>query len=357
MREEIFPKKCTPGIKGIAILLMVSLHLLQINWMPDSSMIVDFRLHGIPVSSIIAYAGDICIGMFAFLSGYGWAHTFDKKTKVKRIADLYQTYWLVLLFWGLPIRLIISFCTSNEVTISAKDIILSVLGIRSSSIMFGWYVFFYGCAVLTFGPIWNIVKNKHTLITVVLLIGFSIVPRFFLSLVYHYISISPIIRDEVSHYINWMPVVLLGALTKDRSIFEYIDSRLNSLMKSTIKWWLCLVAFISFIIAKALFQFFTSITTNVDAIIIIPFMYCSLVVIKQIYDGKVERVLRLLGGISLYIWLTHRVLLYEPLRQLTLNIRIPGLIVIVAVVALVPFCYMLQLLDKKVSNISVVKGK
>ena len=79
--KEVFDKRYTKPIKGIAIIL--------IRWLPETYSFIDFSINEKAVSSIIAFAGDICLGMFAFVTGYGWNNSFYNKKVKTRIVQLY----------------------------------------------------------------------------------------------------------------------------------------------------------------------------------------------------------------------------------------------------------------------------
>ena len=298
MDKDFFPKEYTNSVKGVAIILMVCLHLLQERWMPDSSMIIDYRLDGVPLSSIIAYACDSCIGIFAFITGYGWAKSFEQKSIFGRIRPLYQTYWIILVMFAFPARIISSMINSETIAINAGDIILSIVGIRSVSVMFQWYIFFFACAVLTFRPLWNLTKRirLRDYQKILLFIVVSILPQVALSVAYRYVVIPAIIRDEISHYISWMPGILIGAIAKQNNVFEQIDALINKRINGDLKLIGCIIFPVGCIVVKALILHVSGITTNIDAIFILPFMYSTIYVVRWAYGGLVEKTLRYLGG-------------------------------------------------------------
>ena len=177
--SPFFRREYSDAMKGIAIILMFSLHLLQSGWMKDPSPIVDLRFYGTAFSSVIAYACDVCIGIFAFITGYGWADSFSKKRKIERILNLYLSYWVVLLVFDFPIR-ILSTAINEGVfpEVSIGEILLSILAIKSSSSLFQWYVFFFGTAVIAFPFLWERVQAANKPIVCLIILGFAaIIPR------------------------------------------------------------------------------------------------------------------------------------------------------------------------------------
>lgn len=345
--KQFYSKNLTNTIKGIAIIFMVSLHLLQEGWMSDSTVLWDFKVFGSYFSSIFAYSLDICIGMFAFVSGYGWECSFEKKTKKERICGLYLKYWAILILFAFPARIINGLVNHISLKIGWKSIILSVFALKSASVMFQWYIFFFACAVITFSPLRNCLEKIKIKVVwkYLLLIVISIVPRFLLSFVWSRVDTPQILRDMLSYYIAWMPVVLMGALAKNNYTLEKLDCHILE-RKGTVKTILAGVAVMSCLVVKALIRKKTGITTNYDAIYMVPFMYCIIVVTRSIYHTLIGRVLSFLGAVSLELWLTHRVFLYSPLREWSLWLKIPALIVMVAIVMLLPISLALQKIEK-----------
>ncbi len=152
-----------------------------------------------------------------------------------------------------------------------------------------------------------------------------------------------------------MPVILIGALVGKYEVFDHVMSWLEKHLRKCLILVISILVFVICIVGKALFQHYTGVSTNMDAIFIVPFMFCTIYVIKRIFNKFPEKALRLIGGISLYIWMMHRVFLYEPIRTWTLSLRLPILIVIVAIVILVPLALLFKYIDKKIDKLIYVK--
>lgn len=352
-----FERKYTETIKGIAIILMIFLHLLQKRWMPDDSLLIDFRMNGKTVSSIIAYACDTCIGIFAFITGYGWAETFRRTPTIKRVLDLYKTYWIILLLFSFPARIINCYLNLQKLNISLSEVVLSSLAIKSTSCMFQWYVFFFALASFSFEKIWKYVRKiKRPIYIQILWIMFiSVVPRIVLSVLWKYIIVPIVFRDIISHYISWMPVIIMGSLANEYHIFEMMDLKLSILSSKIKTIFLCFFPCFC-IMTKGFFQEISGIKTNVDVIFILPFMYCLVGIAQILHRRNMEKPLRYLGGVSTYLWLTHRVFLYEPLRTWTLHLRFSFLIVCFAILALLPFASILKAIDSRLVQLIHMKS-
>ena len=336
--DTFFPKKYTDAIKGIAILLMFTLHLLQEGWMANPQNIWDVRINGSALSSIIAYACDICIGIFAFITGYGWSGSFKAKTKRKRIWDIYSKYWFILVLFDVPIRLIASVINEGNLPhFNILEIVLSLFAIQSYSALFQWYVFFFAIAVLTYPYVWKRLRKTKNPIMLCFVLGLlSIAPRIVLNMIPGYEAVPSVIRDSISHYINWMPVILMGSVCRHFGLLERIDKAIGSIIGNTFKTTIAYLFVLFVILGKGFFQFLSGRYVNLDPIYIVPFIYSLILIINSINNNACFNALKRSGGVSLYLWLSHRVLLYEPIRGVILHLRFPVLIIAVSLVIMFP---------------------
>lgn len=93
-------KVISEKIKGIAILLMIAHHLFLVI-LPDTILIPAVPYLGFLVEDIVAVIGKICVGLFAFISGYGLYVSNKGKPEfmpqLKRILQFYEYYWIAVL--------------------------------------------------------------------------------------------------------------------------------------------------------------------------------------------------------------------------------------------------------------------
>ena len=86
-----FDRAITKYIKGIAIMLMVAHHLFTSSEMYSTNI------------TAFGKACKICVGIYAFLTGYGYFYSKDKsyKNSLKHIIHLLERYWLqmILIFF------------------------------------------------------------------------------------------------------------------------------------------------------------------------------------------------------------------------------------------------------------------
>lgn len=95
-----FGKDKTAIIKGFAIVFMILLHVFGgSGWYEN-----DIPMNHNEGLIRFMHSFQICVGIFAFMMGYGYAFskTKDWKYSVKHIKSLLTSYWVVLFLFALP---------------------------------------------------------------------------------------------------------------------------------------------------------------------------------------------------------------------------------------------------------------
>lgn len=130
MRLE-FGKDKTAIIKGVAIILMIALHCsIPGYW--------DIPFNEFSNAKLIRFLGafKICVGIYTFMIGYGYAYSKSKDLKysLTHISKLLIPFWIILLLFTVP------FCIKE---IEIGNLILNMIGVNSSLNWFSWFVTFY----------------------------------------------------------------------------------------------------------------------------------------------------------------------------------------------------------------------
>lgn len=97
-------KEKTTCIKGIAILLMLFLHLFNTNeriGLCEPSFVIG---DGKPLVQLLTRIARLCVPIYIFLSGYGLNYIYEKTggkgmRTANRVLRLYVNYWLILLLF------------------------------------------------------------------------------------------------------------------------------------------------------------------------------------------------------------------------------------------------------------------
>lgn len=124
---------------------------VQIEFGPDKSQI----LRGIAIIFMIALHNDttglfkICVPIFTFLVGYGYAFAKERNLKhaVKRSWHLLSHFWLILLGICLPVGIL-----AGDFKPTISNILPELFGLESNLNWYSWYVYFYIYAMLVMIP-------------------------------------------------------------------------------------------------------------------------------------------------------------------------------------------------------------
>lgn len=350
--REIFRKELTPIIKGIALILMFATHVLKTEWMTHPEWIIDITLGGQTLSAILARACDSCIGIFAFITGYSWQEGFDKKKPFARIIGLYISYWVALMAFCLPIRFLVTYGTTGtfQLVHAWNELALSLLAVASPSVSYCWYISFFALAVLTYRPSMLLLKKlrMNGLAESVLLCVVGIAMRFVTRGINMVVPIPDLLMSVLSHYFQWMPVVLIGSLAKRDRLMERLDRLVQYAVGKKIKPWVAVAIAIVVLLIKVFMQAVLNIYSNLDSFFVLPLLYGTVSLSRGIYKRchRITKTLSLLGQCSLYMWLTHSVLNYAPIQNVLYRLRLPLLILGAALLVMLPVGYGLQKLEQ-----------
>lgn len=146
----------------------------------------------------------------------------------------------------------------------------------------------------------------------------------------------------MSHYWQWIPVVIIGTLSCRNDLIDKSFEKTKSLCrnKDSVVFAVSLVLVVFILIVKTIVQYKTNNYSNFDSFIILPFtvvltnvlyiLFCS----TSVFAKKFIAVLSKLGGVSLYMWLLHCILRYDAVQSILYSLRLPFLILLVAIVVM-----------------------
>lgn len=136
-------------LKGIAILMMVSMHLMKTEWMNNPPLLLDPIVNGEFLSHILAESLHASTAIFAFLTGYAWGRYY--KNPIKKIASIYISFWVVALCVNLPVVLWDSILIQGDLSwLNLQEIVASMMAVSSNISTYCWYISFYALAAMTF---------------------------------------------------------------------------------------------------------------------------------------------------------------------------------------------------------------
>lgn len=97
-----FGKDKTRIIKGVAIIFMIVLHVFGgSGWYEECN---DLPINHNERLMHFMQSFQICVGVFVFMIGYGYAFSKSKdwKYSIRHIKQLLSVFWIVLLLFALP---------------------------------------------------------------------------------------------------------------------------------------------------------------------------------------------------------------------------------------------------------------
>lgn len=129
-----FTRDYTQIIKGIAILFMMILHV------GGSGATYDVPIRTMAEFPVIGYihpSFKLCVGIFTFMVGYGYAFAKvkDWHYSFKHIWSLLKVFWLILLVITIPSILAINGLSTLQ-TNGIEDFVQNLLGVSES---LNWY--------------------------------------------------------------------------------------------------------------------------------------------------------------------------------------------------------------------------
>ena len=127
-----FDKNMSSIVKGCAILFMMILHCYGREYL------VTLNYDYAPISHWNGVF-KICIGIFSFMVGYGYAFSKDKDMKYswRHIKKLLITFWTILFVFTLP------FCVKEVANTDASILFYNLFGINSRFNYYSWFVYFF----------------------------------------------------------------------------------------------------------------------------------------------------------------------------------------------------------------------
>ena len=166
MENRELKKSDTKALQGIAILMMLFLHLFDRHDF-EGIFYPSLFIKGIPVTYFLAQLSDCCVMLYAFCSGYGhYANMENRNTYKKRLNKLFLffvNYWIAItLFVIIGIALKSDYIPGNII-----DIIGNYTGLYESYNTSYWYVTVYALLVIISPFILKCIKKNTVLVFVI----------------------------------------------------------------------------------------------------------------------------------------------------------------------------------------------
>lgn len=337
-------------LKGIALIMMVSMHLMKMEWIKYPEMVWDININGYWVSYLITESVHASTAVFAFISGYAWGggNRWKNKDIPKKISSIYVSYWIITLLVNLPCLLLDGSLELNGI----GDAVLCLAAVSSKLSTHCWYVSFFGAAVITF-PIFKIIIDKWNAgvsIKIVSVITFFYGIRVTVRILSHLGYTNDLMRNFFSQYGATMPIILIGYMVCQYDFFSYISGRYKIMKKETTA--VLIVSMISII--RGYLIVVLNFESNLEALWIVIEIYSLLIISRKLCGVKsIDILLKWLGVHSMYIWLIHSIFGYTGIQKFTYMLHIPVLIILMVMAISALISIPVRYLDKKLKSINI----
>lgn len=218
-------------LKSIAILLMLFLHLFNRDYLGLYSPLV--FVGSKPLVFYIAAFCDICVPVFAFVSGYGLYFKYKKEPSIywyqniQRLKRLYLNYWIVLVIFAVIVGYILG--VPGYPGILSK-FIFNVLALDPSYNGAWWFLTTYIFFVLT-SKVWFRILNRYNPYLLFILFGIFYVVAFYFRSYYNFSLENVVAKWTAYQLINYFFTLfqfMLGAFALKYSWNEKVMSAVHN---------------------------------------------------------------------------------------------------------------------------------
>ena len=338
-------KKESLQLKGIAILMMLFLHLFN---RPENVDLCDITLYfwnGKPLVSAMSRIASFCVPIYIFLSGYGLAITYEKCTQmnnINRIFRLYINYWVVFLLF-IPLACLIC---PDDYPQDTTNFILNFIAYKSNYNYEWWFLFPYIVLVLCSKHILSFLyrlDKKRSIKTVILLFIFYISANLIAKQIKVYL-IEYHLLQQLFWVISLSFMFVCGALFARYSLFDKIKEHFINSIPSNRKRTLF---FLSVLCVLFILRMMLG-PSVINPLFVIPFMACFLCMKRP---KRLCSFLCYFGHHSTNMWLTHSFFIYYLFKDTFYGLRYPLVIYVALILVSLGSSYIVGWINKPVQRI------
>lgn len=311
-------KKDKLALQGIAILMMLFHHLYIIPERIHQPWIGFVNYTGINVEQNMAVYAKLCVGIFAFLTGYGLCvksvENANKtmmgnlllsfKASIRQLIKFLKYFWFVFLIF-IPIGYMMNIYQFNFV-----DLAIGLIGVSNKYNGEWWYIkCYYGMLMLfpILDTIFSKLKNKkENNKKIVFAITVLITGVIFL-LLFWYTGILQLYKTTIIIYVCYWIIFVEGYLFAKFRIFNRFPKVINP------------ISILILLVFTYLFKtIFGTMENSVIDILIVPiFIYAATMILHlNKNSSRLKSILEFLGKYSLFMWLTHTFFAYYYFQKL-----------------------------------------
>lgn len=311
MQSSCMDRKTTTALKGIALVFMFLHHFFTFP---------DWYVDGISYPAIAPFVRflrtplDICVVIFAFLTGYFY-HFAGQKTyrySLRKITDLLVSYWAVYI--PLLILAVVLGCQS----VSLSGFVAELLALERPVMYFCWYVYFYYVSMLLLPVLVRMSSGSLTGdIFLLLVLPVALFTVLLGVLEYEFGIDSHILVEILGNMREWFPCIVMGYLCAKYDLFAtYLDGLSEKLRPGVCRvlFWLCLcgISFFGRLICPrftlgsvSVAGVWIDLTFTMDILYGPLFVYGAAKILNMVKAPILIKPLQALGKQSLLMWFLH----------------------------------------------------
>lgn len=289
-------------VKGIAILMMLFLHLFCFEDRCDYLIILDNR----PLLTMLTEASNP-VPLFLLISGYGLYSAYLKgdNNRYLRLAKLYIHYVTIFLFfWA------VKWIVDGSIALSILDFIMNLLAYKTSIAPICWFLFPYIILSLLSHFLFKMLDRYSTVLILIISWGMFCISVMMLSKYGELLSKYNLITQIVS-VLNLQFPFLLGAAVCKKQWYARIRKYLR------IRFF-CVILIVMLVLLMVLIKI--DLLNPLYAFFLIPLL------LEVIRGNFIKTFLSCLGKHSMNIWLIHGWFCYYIFGKELYSLRLPLLI-------------------------------
>jgi hypothetical protein len=329
--EKLLTKQGSTILKGIAICLMLFLHLFNQKENVDLCTIFLY-INGAPLVSLLSKFAGICVPMYLFLSGYGLYISFKEKKAKKsglRILSLWLNYIIILLlFTGLG-----AVIAPEKYPGSLSEFILNVITWSCSYNPTWWFLFSYFILVLLNVQFFKLLNKFNSWLIFLVLSAIYFVT--FLIIYYHF-------RYQNIHDIIYKPILVLNCLFSFGVGALFAKENIFAKFKQHFSIYLSIMIIILLIAIRIILP-----VTIFNPLFACAFITCCVVTKRT---KQVDKILLLLGKYSTNMWLIHCFFCYYLFKDFIYSFKYPVLIFFVLLTFSLASSFIIDLIYKPLNK-------
>lgn len=311
--KPLISKEQSVIIKGIAVLMMIFLHLFSKKWTGSYTSLIDVGVQ--PLAELLTRAFHP-VPFFLILSGYGIHYQYSKGNlsffkQFSRCFKLYIYYWVVLLIFVT----IGCFLVPQKYPGSIGEIIANVFNWKHTYNSETWFLFPYVMLSLTAVWVIRLIDKAGIGISVIMIVMIYLLTTFLLSRYGGYVNTHMLVYQPLV-YFNLLFSFVLG-------IFLHRNGGYLQKYFGLLSGKLSLILIVVLMVVRCTFS-----NMALDPLYSL-FFILFFVRIKLV--DKISFIFKTMGDASMLLWMIHTFICYYLFHDFIYGFRYPVLIFIVLV--------------------------